>query len=105
MQLVWYRLVVDEAQMVGPMSASGQMVERMRAVHRWCVTGTPLTSHGMQDVRGLLHMLQHQHFSSQAIWSALVGAPLREGEGGGGCGEATRATQGVQECNCPVGWA
>ena len=33
-QVHWWRLVVDEAQMVGPLSASGNMVEKMRAVHR-----------------------------------------------------------------------
>lgn len=38
-QVHWWRLVIDEAQMVGPLSAAGTMCERMHAVHRWCVTG------------------------------------------------------------------
>ena len=38
-QMHWWRLVVDEAQMVGPLSTAGTMCERMSAVHRWCVTG------------------------------------------------------------------
>ena len=35
LQVRWWRLVVDEAQLVGPLSASGAMVEKMQAVHRW----------------------------------------------------------------------
>lgn len=31
----WWRLVLDEAQMVGPMSAAGTMVARVRAKNRW----------------------------------------------------------------------
>jgi hypothetical protein len=34
-QVSWWRVVVDEAQLVGPLSASGAMVEKMHAVHRW----------------------------------------------------------------------
>ena len=39
LQMHWWRLVVDEAQMVGPLSTAGTMCEQMSAVHRWCVTG------------------------------------------------------------------
>jgi hypothetical protein len=44
LQVHWWRLVIDEAQMVGPLSAAGTMCERMTAVHRWCVTGEALLS-------------------------------------------------------------
>ena len=35
----WWRLILDEAQMVGPMSAAGTMVARVRAENR-CVLGS-----------------------------------------------------------------
>ncbi|GAB4816117.1 hypothetical protein N2152v2_003163 [Parachlorella kessleri] len=80
LQVRWWRLVVDEAQLVGPLSASGAMVEKMHAVHRWCVTGTPLTSHGLNDVRGLLHVLKHEPFSDPMAWARLVGEPYSRGD-------------------------
>lgn len=35
MQVRWFRLCVDEAQLVGPQSNAGSMVEKITAVHRW----------------------------------------------------------------------
>jgi E3 ubiquitin-protein ligase SHPRH len=71
----WLRLVADEAQMARPLGATGQMLERMRAAHRWCVTGTPMGQgkHAMADVQGLLHILRHEPFGvSAADWAHAV---------------------------------
>ncbi|KAK2077014.1 hypothetical protein QBZ16_005242 [Prototheca wickerhamii] len=55
LQVAWWRLVLDEAQMVGSHSAAGVMVARAHAARRWCVTGTPIGGEReLEDVRGLL---------------------------------------------------
>jgi hypothetical protein len=61
------------------------------------VTGTPLTSHGLSDVQGLLHVLQHQPFSDPAAWKKLVGAPYEQG------GACPGRVVGVSEHACESG--
>ncbi|KAL6782339.1 hypothetical protein ACKKBG_A06415 [Auxenochlorella protothecoides x Auxenochlorella symbiontica] len=82
LQIRWWRLVVDEAQMVGPLSAAGAMVERMSAAHRWCVTGTPLGGfHELDDLHGLLIALGHDPLGGSEAWRRLVRRRLAAGRG------------------------
>ncbi|KAI8909113.1 SNF2 family N-terminal domain-containing protein [Gorgonomyces haynaldii] len=37
----WFRLLMDEAQMVGNHSMAYQVAEKIEAETRWCITGTP----------------------------------------------------------------
>lgn len=47
LQVHWWRLVLDEAQLVGGgFSATAVMAARLTAVHRWAVTGTPIGAGG-----------------------------------------------------------
>ncbi|PFH34052.1 hypothetical protein BESB_072040 [Besnoitia besnoiti] len=38
----WWRLLIDEAQMVGGYTVAAQMARALSATFRWCVSGTPL---------------------------------------------------------------
>ena len=74
-RLRWWRVCLDEAQMVESSHAPATaMAAQLQAQHRWAVSGTPL-SHDARDLHGLLSFLQapkllHDH------WSALCqGAP------------------------------
>jgi SNF2 family DNA or RNA helicase len=45
LQVHWWRLVLDEALLVGGgLSSSALMATHLTARHRWCVTGTPIGS-------------------------------------------------------------
>ncbi|KAK9793457.1 hypothetical protein WJX73_010752 [Symbiochloris irregularis] len=57
-RLRWWRVVLDEAQMVeSPSSPATAMAAQLPAVHRWAVSGTPL-SHDARDLVGLLSFLR-----------------------------------------------
>lgn len=56
-RLTWWRVIVDEAQMVERASRAAEMAASLSMVNRWCVTGTPI-SRGLADVYGLLRFLQ-----------------------------------------------
>jgi hypothetical protein len=57
-RLTWWRVIVDEAQMIkGANAKAAQMASHLKMVNRWCVTGTPI-SKGLDDVYGLVKFLQ-----------------------------------------------
>jgi len=66
-RLRWWRVCLDEAQMVESSTAkAAEMALKLDAQHRWAVTGTPL-SRGLEDLFGLMvcipapPWLQQQH--------------------------------------------
>ena len=68
----WWRLVVDEAQLLA--STQTKAVKILRCVereHTWCCTGAPL-SNGAGDLRGLADMIQVEPYcSSKPAWARL----------------------------------
>ena len=53
-RLRWWRVCLDEAQMVESSTAkAAEMALKLDAQHRWAITGTPL-SRGLEDLFGLL---------------------------------------------------
>lgn len=56
-RLRWWRVCLDEAQMVEGSGPATAMAGRLQAVHRWAVTGTPM-SQDARDLLGLLRFLQ-----------------------------------------------
>ena len=81
-RLTFWRICLDEAQLAeSSTAAAAQLCRRLRGVHRWCVTGTPV-SRGPDDIHGLLCFLQAPPLDDAAIWRAAVTTRLDEGKGG-----------------------
>ena len=73
MQLSWWRVVMDEAQMIESGVSKAAVVARMiPRIHAWCVTGTPVRK-DVNDLLGLLIFLRFEPFAStKHIWSSLI---------------------------------
>jgi E3 ubiquitin-protein ligase SHPRH len=78
-RLRWWRVCLDEAQMVESSTAkAAEMALKLDTVHRWCVTGTPL-SRGLEDLFGLLAFLQAAPYSNRFWWHKAVQQPYEAG--------------------------
>ena len=73
MQLSWWRVVMDEAQMIESGVSKAAVVARMiPRINAWCVTGTPVRK-DVNDLLGLLIFLRFQPFAStKHIWQSLI---------------------------------
>ena len=71
----FWRIVVDEAQMVESSTAKAtEMVRKIAAVNHWAVTGTPI-SRGLEDLHGLFAFLGLDNIG----WYHLIQGPLESG--------------------------
>ncbi|SMR55318.1 unnamed protein product [Zymoseptoria tritici ST99CH_1A5] len=74
-QIEWWRICLDEAQMVeSGVTAAARVACRLPRIHSWAVTGTPLRK-DIQDLLGLLIFLRYKPFddvSSGRLWGHLV---------------------------------
>lgn len=72
-QTYWWRICLDEAQMVeSGVSAAAQVASLLPREHSWAVSGTPLKK-DVQDLFGLLIFLRYRPFcNSSAIWMRLI---------------------------------
>ncbi|KPM08671.1 E3 ubiquitin-protein ligase SHPRH-like protein [Sarcoptes scabiei] len=62
LSIKWWRLVYDEAQLVeGQPTKTFKMAEKLSAVNRWAVTGTPILKN-INDLYGLLCFIQEVPF-------------------------------------------
>ncbi|KAJ3221148.1 hypothetical protein HDU81_010865 [Chytriomyces hyalinus] len=68
MEIQWWRVILDEAQMVeGSMSGTSEMARRIPRRNAWCVTGTPFgKSGGLSDLHGLCVFLGLEPFASRS---------------------------------------
>ncbi|KAK9830399.1 hypothetical protein WJX72_011536 [[Myrmecia] bisecta] len=83
LHLRWWRLVLDEAQMVGSgLTAVAAMASRVVSHHRWAVTGTPVGPYGLHDVGNLLAVLGHDPFADARKWKECIIKPYEGGEPG-----------------------
>lgn len=77
----FWRIVVDEAQMVESSTAKAtEMALKIDAVNRWCVTGTPI-SRGLEDLYGLMCFLKVEPYAHKFWWNRLIQMPLEEADG------------------------
>ncbi|KAF4525763.1 hypothetical protein B566_EDAN002025 [Ephemera danica] len=76
----WWRVCLDEAQMVEcTTTRTAEMALKLQAVHRWCVTGTPL-QRSISDLYGLILFLNVDPYTDKHLWGGQVVCPYREGQ-------------------------
>ncbi|KAG4078788.1 hypothetical protein HA402_015378 [Bradysia odoriphaga] len=73
----WWRVCLDEAQMVENVNWSYAKLARMiPAVNRWCVTGTPIKS-SLQDLYGIVCFLDIDPITDIKLWDSLIMEPFK----------------------------
>ena len=72
-QIMWWRVVLDEAQMVeSGASNAAKVAQVIPREHAWAVTGTPVQKDS-QDLLGLLIFLRFQPYSlSTKLWNRMI---------------------------------
>ena len=82
-RLCWWRVCLDEAQMVETSTAkAAEMAGKLAARHRWCITGTPL-SRGLEDLYGLLFFLRTGPLQERFWWNRVCQRPYEAGSQAG----------------------
>ncbi|KAL1880224.1 hypothetical protein VTK73DRAFT_6052 [Phialemonium thermophilum] len=75
-QLSWWRVCIDEAQMVENWTSNTATLARLiPRVNAWAITGTPVKDDIKQDLRGLLNFLRYEPYVSDTLtWNSLFAA-------------------------------
>ncbi|KAL0055911.1 hypothetical protein WJX82_005648 [Trebouxia sp. C0006] len=82
-RLCWWRVCLDEAQMVESSTAkAAEMASKLAAHHHWCITGTPL-SRGLEDLYGLFYFLKAAPLSERFWWNRVCQRPYEAGSPAG----------------------
>lgn len=79
-RLRFWRVAIDEAQMVENSTAkAAEMALKLETEHRWCVTGTPVSSRGLEDLQGLMAFLQARPYATKTWWNRCIQRPCESG--------------------------
>ncbi|VBB75674.1 Putative SNF2 family helicase/ATPase [Podospora comata] len=72
-QVSWWRVCIDEAQMVENWSTNAaQLARRIPRINAWGVTGTPVKDDIQKDLRGLLLFLRYDLFAVPGkVWNLI----------------------------------
>lgn len=88
LKIQWARMVVDEGHSMGNDKSNStiQFAAWMNARRRWAMTGTPTKQTAAQigQLRGLMHFLQHEFFTSRmdgdVAWKRNIARCWKDGE-------------------------
>lgn len=82
-RIYWWRVCLDEAQMVESTvaTAATEMALRLHSKHRWCVTGTPI-QRKLDDLYGLLRFIKTSPFNIYRWWTEVIRDPYEKGDMG-----------------------
>ncbi|KAH8598130.1 E3 ubiquitin-protein ligase [Bisporella sp. PMI_857] len=72
-QLSWWRVCIDEAQMIETGVSNAAVVARLiPRINAWCITGTPVRK-DVNDLLGLLIFLRYEPYAStKHVWTSLI---------------------------------
>lgn len=72
-QLSWWRVCIDEAQMVENWRSDTALMARLiPRINAWAITGTPVKDSVQEDLRGLLAFLRFEPYASNNdVWKAF----------------------------------
>ena len=73
----YWRVCLDEAQMVGSSTAkSATMALKLRSHYKWCISGTPIQRKGLLDLRGLFLFLNIPLLSDKYWFNKYIVHPF-----------------------------
>jgi E3 ubiquitin-protein ligase SHPRH len=76
----WWRICLDEAQMVHSTNTKcADMANRLRAVNRWCITGTPI-GRSLTDLHGLFTFIRQDPFCEKRWFDEILFHPFNSGD-------------------------
>ena len=81
LRVKWWRVCLDEAQMVESATAkAAEMALKLATHNRWCVTGTPV-HRGLEDLWGLALFLGCRPWCERVVWTRALLRPYLQGSG------------------------
>ncbi|KAJ3282565.1 hypothetical protein HK104_010832 [Borealophlyctis nickersoniae] len=71
-EIQWWRVVLDEAQMIeSSVPQAGEMARIIPRVHPWAVTGTPIGKNGRSDLHHSIRFLDLKPLSDTTFWERI----------------------------------
>lgn len=75
----WYRIILDESHIIKTSSTSTyRSACRLLAVHRWCVTGTPIHNTLDELYSQLSFLVNVPQAQNQSVWQRNIAKPIKQ---------------------------